>query len=189
MAECPPNDVTVHSIGHGSRSPEEFLDILHCAGIGGVVDVRAYPKSRRYPSYSRPALEKRLAKAGIAYHWLGKTLGGFRKASAQSPHVALNGAGLRAYAEHMSGGVFLDGIEELLAHARLRSTAVLCAERLPRDCHRALIADYLVARGVAVIHLVDLNHQVPHRLNALARRQGGRLIYDRGTTEQLGLEL
>lgn len=187
MVGYPPDGMTVYTIGHGSRSPQEFLDILHCAGIGCVADVRAYPKSRRHPSYSRPALAARLEEADIAYRWLGTALGGFRKASATSPHVALDGAGLRGYAEHMSSALFLEGIEELLTLARQRPTALLCAERLPRDCHRLLIADHLVVHGAAVIHLVDLDHQVPHRLNTLARRQDGRLIYDRGTTEQLGL--
>ncbi len=189
LVGCPTGSVTVYTIGHSSRSPQEFLDILHCAGISCVADVRAYPKSRRHPGFSRPVLAARLEEAGIAYCWLGTALGGFRKASATSPHVALDGAGLRGYADHMGSALFLDGIEELLAHARQRPTTLLCAERLPRDCHRRLIADHLVAHGVAVTHLVALDYQVPHRLDTLARRLEGRLIYDRGTTEQLGLEL
>jgi uncharacterized protein (DUF488 family) len=178
----------VFTVGHGNRSPQAFLDILLCAGIICVVDVRAHPMSRRHPAFSRPVLSPFLGEAGITYRWLGTALGGFRKASPQSPHVALQGEGMRGFAEHMSGRIFLDGIEELLSHARQHATAVLCAERLPRDCHRSLIADHLVARGVPVVHLIDIGHQAPHRLNKLARRQEGRLVYDLGSTEQLSLE-
>lgn len=184
-----PQSATVYTIGHGSRSIEDFLDILQCVGVTCVADARAYPMSRRYPDYSRPRLSTCLEQAGISYLWLGTTLGGFRKALPSSPNVALAAAGFRGYADHMCGGVFLDGIEELLIHSRQRPTAILCAERLPQECHRSLIADYLLARDVAVIHLIDLHHQVPHRLNKLARWEEGQLVYDKGTTEQLGLEL
>ena len=178
----------VFTIGHGSRDLQEILDILHCAGIACVADVRSYPMSRRHPAFSSSALSTRLEEECIAYHWLGKTLGGFRKSSSQSPHVALEATGLRGFAEHMHSGVFLEGIEVLLDLAHRHATAILCAERLPQDCHRSLIADHLVMRGIPVVHLIDMTNQAPHRLNKLARHQEGRLIYDRGSTEQLGLK-
>ena len=183
-----PEPVSLFTVGHGSRSVQEFLDILHCGGVSCVADVRSYPRSRRHPIFSRPILSSRLEEEGIAYRWMGAALGGFRKASSQSPHVALKVSGLRGFAEHMHSGVFLEGIEELLHLASRHTTAILCAERLPQDCHRSLIADHLVAHGIPVVHLIELDHQAPHRLNTLARRQEGRLIYDRGNTEQLGLE-
>jgi len=188
-SEHPQSSLTVFTVGHGSRSSEELMDILHGAGITCVADVRSYPVSRRYPVFSRTVLAPRLDTEGIHYHWLGKPLGGFRKPSSQSPHVALRNAGLRGFAEYMCGENFLHGITELLRHVRQGATAILCAERLPQDCHRGLISDHLVAQDIDVIHLLEPDLRVLHRLNPLARPQSGRLIYDAGSVEQLALGL
>jgi len=178
---------TLYTVGHGGRTAEEFVDLLRAAAIEGIADVRAYPSSRRHPHFSRTALASLLDEAGFAYAWLGKALGGFRRMGASSVHSALAEDSLRAYAEHMNSAVFKDGIAELLLQARLRSTAILCAERLPAHCHRNLISDYLIVNGVRVIHVLDDGHVVPHRLNRLVRCEMGQLINNRGG-EQLGWE-
>ena len=176
---------TLYTVGHGGRTADEFIDLLRIAAIDGIADVRAYPTSRRHPHFAQTALAPLLGEAGIAYEWLGKALGGFRRRASSSVHSALAEDSLRAYAEYMNSAAFQDGIIHLLLHARLRSTAILCAERLPAHCHRALISDYLTVNGVPVIHVLDDGHVVPHRLSRLVRCKSGRLIYDRGC-EQLG---
>jgi uncharacterized protein (DUF488 family) len=168
----------LYTVGHGSRSAEDFLNVLRAFAIGGVADVRAYPVSRRHPQFSRQVLAPYLEKAGITYLWLGKPLGGYRKAASSSVHVALGTDALRGYAEHMASSAFGMGIELLLDQAQIVPTAVLCAERLPQHCHRAMIADYLVAGGVPVIHVLDVNHHAVHHLSALARWDQERLVYD-----------
>jgi uncharacterized protein (DUF488 family) len=179
--------MTLYTIGHGNRAIGEFLGLLREAGIECLVDVRAYPTSRRHPQFSREALEKLLAEAGIRYAWEGKALGGRRKPVPDSPHVALRSAAFRAYADYMETAEFSAGLERLLEVAGKARAAVMCAERLPWECHRNLISDSLAARGVRVLHLMDKGESREHALNPVARREGDRLIYDGGA--QLPLRL
>lgn len=154
------------------------------AGIQCLVDVRAFPASRRHPHFARAALEESLPKAGIRYVWEGGALGGRRKAATDSPHIALRNPSFRAYADHMATEEFREGIERLRALSRSAPAAVVCAERLPWQCHRFLIADYLVAGGDSVTHLVNPGSEQAHRLNPVARVREGRLMYD-GETQAL----
>jgi uncharacterized protein (DUF488 family) len=179
--------MTVYTIGHGNRAFEEFAGLLRAAAIECLVDVRAYPASRRHPQFSRDALEGSLAAAGVRYAWEGKTLGGRRKAAADSPHIALRSPGFRAYADYMATEEFRAGLQRLLGMAGSGRVAIMCAERLPWECHRNLISDSLVARGTRVLHLMDRGEGREHTLNPVARLEGERLIYDAG--EQLGLKL
>jgi uncharacterized protein (DUF488 family) len=179
--------MTVYTIGHGNRAIEEFAGLLRGAAIDCLVDVRAYPASRRHPQFARAALEDSLAGGGIRYVWEGKSLGGRRKAAPESPHIALRSPGFRAYADHMETEDFRAGLGRLLELAGAARTAVMCAERLPWECHRNLISDSLVARGVRVLHLMGPGERREHALSPAARKDGERLIYDAG--EQLGLRL
>jgi len=182
------NRVTgVCTIGHGSRPIGEFLDLLRGAGVDRLVDVRAYPASRRHPHFSRDELEPSLAAAGIGYAWEGPALGGRRRPAAGSPHVALRSPAFRAYADHMGGAAFQEGLERLLDMARTERVATLCAERLPWQCHRFLVSDALVARGVGVAHLIDGQSRLEHRLSPHARLRNGALVYDAATQSDLGL--
>ncbi len=180
---------TLYTLGHGDRSLDEVLDILQMLGITCVVDVRSYPQSRRHPQFSRAMLEPFLREAGISYLWRGEELGGFRKACLDSPHLALDDNGLRAYADHMTSGLFQQGIDDVMQRAISGSLALLCAESLPQRCHRGLIADYLSFQGWSVLHALDVDNVAPHRLSALARPCGSRLVYDQGVSQQLGLGL
>jgi uncharacterized protein (DUF488 family) len=179
--------MTVYTIGHGNRAIGEFVGVLTEAAVGCLVDVRAYPASRRHPQFSRDALEASLAGAGIRYVWEGKSLGGRRKAAADSPHVALRSPGFRAYADHMETEDFHAGAGRLLGLAGTTRTAIMCAERLPWECHRNLLSDSLVARGVRVLHLMGPGESREHTLNPVARQDGERLIYDAGGQLRLRL--
>ena len=177
----------IHTVGHGNRSIEEFIGVLREAGIECVVDVRAYPSSRRHPQFGRVSLERSLAEASIQYVWEGDALGGRRKLAAHSPHVALKNAGFRAYAGYMETQAFREGLSRVIELSRERRIAILCAERLPWQCHRNLIADSLVAGGSRVLHLVNAGQISEHDLSPLARRDGERLIYDVGGQLALGV--
>lgn len=175
---------TLYTIGHSSRPIEAFLDTLREAEIRRVVDVRALPRSRRWPQYARAALERSLAAHGIDYEWSGDTLGGFRQPRPGSPNVALEGA-FRGFADHMATPGFAVAIEALLAGAAHAPTAILCAEKLPRDCHRSLIADFVLAAGTEVVHLLAPGTREAARLNPAARVVAGVLVYDAGTQPEM----
>ena len=177
----------IYTIGHGNRPIDEFLALLKDAGIDCLVDVRAYPASRRHPQFAREALEKSLADAGIRYLWEGKALGGRRKPASGSPHVALRNDGFRAYADHMLTAEFRLALDRLVELARSTRATVMCAERLPWQCHRNLVSDSLVARGMPVMHVIAPGENRSHELSRLARNGREGLIYD--AREQLGLKL
>jgi len=169
------------SVGHGNREAPALVAVLRAHGIATLCDVRAFPSSRRWPHFDRAALQATLQDAGIAYHWLGRELGGYRKgARRRSPHVALEGM-WRAYADHMEGEAFHAGVTRLLELGRAAPTAFLCAERDWRPCHRRHIADHLVAlAGATVLHIQDEGAPHAHALDPRARVLDGHLVYDRG---------
>jgi len=169
--------VVVHTVGHSTRTLAELEAILAAHGIAGVADVRRYPASRRHPQFAREALADALAATGRRYDWL-PALGGRRQPQVGSPHTAWRNSAFRAYADHMDGAEFAAGIDALLALAAARATAILCAEAVPWRCHRQLIADALVARGVAVVHLLGPGAGRPHTLSPIARVVGERVVYD-----------
>lgn len=167
----------VFTVGHGDRPVDELLELLRCAGVTLIVDVRAYPSSRRHPQFRRELLAATLAAAGLGYRWEGRALGGFRRPSTASPHTALPPE-LRGFADHMGTDDFhaaVAGLVELAGNAR---PAVLCAERDPAQCHRGLISDALVAAGHPVTHLIARDRTEAHRLDPRARRGARGLVYD-----------
>ena len=171
--------MTVYTVGHSTRAADDFSALLAAHDIRGIADVRRHPGSRRHPHFAREALAATLAAAGLRYDWL-PALGGRRAARADSPHVAWREPSFRAYADHMESAEFQHGLAALLALAAARPTAVLCAEAVPWRCHRQLIADTLVARGVPVLHVIDAGPPRPHTLSRVARLDGDRVVYDVG---------
>jgi uncharacterized protein (DUF488 family) len=167
---------TLFSVGHSTRSLEVLLALLRAHGIELVADVRAYPRSRRHPWFNDEALEESLPAAGIDYRGFRK-LGGHRKARPDSRNRGLRDEALRAYADHMETPVFEEALSELLELAGEGRTALMCAEADWRRCHRQLLSDALVSRGVEVAHLIDGSRVEKHRLTEHARIVDGRLGY------------
>jgi uncharacterized protein (DUF488 family) len=181
--------ITVCTIGHGNRSLAEFLDLVLGSGIGTLIDVRRFPRSRRHPQFNREALEAALAEIGLSYAWEGRVLGGLRDPLPGSErHTALPEDGLRAFATHMQGAEFRATIDRVLEHARCARVAILCAERDPGKCHRSLIADYLTDVGCNVLHIIGPSERREHRMHAAARREGAALVYDLARQHSLVLE-
>jgi uncharacterized protein (DUF488 family) len=166
----------IWTIGHSTRELEEFLAVLQQFRIEAVVDVRRFPGSRRYPHFGRDSLSVALRTQAIEYRWLSE-LGGRRHASPGSPNTAWRNAAFRGYADHMGGREFAQGFERLLGTAGVSRTVIMCAEALWWRCHRALIADALCVRGVAVMHILDAEHETPHPMTSAASIVGGELSY------------
>src|SRR5213593_3538130 len=147
----------IYTVGHSTRSLEELIALLREHGIEALADIRSSPSSQRFPHFHKDSLSQQLPKVGIAYHWLGKELGGYRKQSdPKSPHVALRSRGFRNYADHMSSEEFRAGIDQLSGLTGEKAVAIMCAERLWWRCHRSLTSDYLAAcRECDVLHIVE----------------------------------
>ena len=167
----------VWTVGHSTRSAEEFNQILIAHQIGSLVDVRSFPGSRRYPHFNRSDLALNLKSEGIHYSHLPE-LGGRRRPSPDSKNTAWQNASFRAYADHLDSAEFQKGIDELLRLARAKPTAVMCAEALWWRCHRSLIADFLKAKGVEVIHILSAEKTEIHPYTSAARIVEGRLSYE-----------
>ena len=166
----------VWTIGHSTRSAAEFNQILVAHQIAALVDVRSFPGSRRYPHFNKPELSRRLEAVGILYAH-NPRLGGRRRPSPDSRNTAWQNSSFRAYADHMESEEFKQGIEDLLEVARTKPTAIMCAEALWWRCHRSLIADFLKAQGLAVIHIIDEKKTQAHPYTSAARIIDGRLSY------------
>jgi uncharacterized protein (DUF488 family) len=169
------SNLTVYTIGHSNQSSEALIEALETAGIELLVDVRQFPMSRRNPQFNHDALSQELAEYGIFYRHM-VSLGGRRPPVADSPNTALTNAGFRGYADYMATDAFESALAELIGVAQDQRTAIMCAESLPWRCHRSLIADALVARGVTVLHLLGGKSR-PHTLSPVARVQDGRVTY------------
>ncbi len=167
----------LYTIGHSTRTIDELIAALAAHQIQILVDIRAFPMSRRLPQFNRESLEQTLPAAGIDYRWM-KALGGYRKKILEeSPNIALRNQSFRNYADHMLSPEFEQSITELLALAENSRTAYMCAERPYFRCHRMLVSDWLVAHGHEVLHIDASGPVRPHALTAEARIIDGRLIY------------
>jgi uncharacterized protein (DUF488 family) len=160
------NSIKLFTIGHSTRSPEEFLSVLREFKIEALVDIRRFPGSHRFPHFNREALEKTLPASGIEYIWL-EDLGGRRSGtdSEKSLNAGLKSPGFRYYADYMQTEQFRKAVERLLSVASVNSAAIMCAEKLFWKCHRRLLSDYLVAQGVQVEHIIESGRLQQHKLN------------------------
>jgi len=168
--------LTIWTIGHSTRTLDEFLELLSVHAIEALADVRRFPGSRKYPHFDREALRESLANVGIEYVPLPE-LGGRRKPRTDSRNTAWRNESFRGYADYMETPGYRNGIERLVDLARRKRTAILCAEAVWWRCHRSLIADDLKAAGVCVRHIVGKAHSSIHPYTSAARLQDGRLSY------------
>lgn len=167
---------TVFTVGHSTHSAEEFLAILLVHGIELVADIRTVPRSRRHPHFARDALAATLAAAGIAYRHF-PMLGGLRKPLPDSVNTAWQNPSFRGYADHMQTDIFRHGLEMLEADASGQRMVVMCAEAVWWHCHRQLLSDALLVRGVRVLHIVSGAAPKPHHLSDFARTADGGVTY------------
>ncbi len=166
----------VWTVGHSTRSIEEFKQILISHQIQTLVDVRTLPGSRRYPHFNKPELSQSLESIKVEYVHMPQ-LGGRRKSRPDSTNTAWNNASFRGYADHMETSEFQKGIEGLLSLAGKKRTAVMCAEALWWRCHRSLISDFLKSNGIRVMHIINGKKTEEHPYTPVARIVNGRLSY------------
>ena len=169
-------ELSVWTIGHSTRPMGEFVAALESFGIGALLDVRTYPGSRRYPQFNKLNLAASLAGVEIDYQHAPE-LGGRRRAKPESMNMAWRNEMFRGYADYMETEEFREGIDRLLALARDSRTAIMCAEAVWWKCHRSLIADYLKAKGVRVLHIVTEGKAEEHPFTSAARIVNGELSY------------
>jgi len=168
---------TLYTIGHSTRSLDELVSALKAHSIETLVDIRAFPMSRRLPHFNRESLERSLPEQGIRYLWM-KALGGYRKATGKdSPHTALRNANFRNYADYTLTPEFEQAASELIQIASVSRTAYMCAERVYFRCHRMIVSDWLVAHGHEILHIDAGDPARPHKLFAEARLIDGKVIY------------
>jgi uncharacterized protein (DUF488 family) len=167
---------TIWTVGHSTRSIEEFVALLEENAIRALADIRRYAGSRRHPQFAREALESSLRAAGIDYRWLPE-LGGRRAPRKDSRNTAWRNDSFRGYADYMETEAFHLGISRLLELARVQPTACMCAEQAWQQCHRGLVSDYLKAQGWEVMHLLGRSRTQPHPYTEPARIVEGQLNY------------
>lgn len=170
-------ETRIWTVGHSTRSSQEFNEILLANRIEALVDVRSFPGSRRYPQFNKLELSRSLDAIGILYSHCPQ-LGGRRRPNPHSKNTAWKNASFRAYADHVGTEEFKQGIEKLLELAGKKRTAFMCAEALWWRCHRSLIADFLKAEGYEVIHILDAEHTGAHPYTSAARIVDGQLSYE-----------
>jgi len=172
----PPDPATIWTVGHSTRTLQEFLGLLVEYRIEAIADVRRFPGSRRHPHFASDALAATLPAHGLAYQWIPR-LGGRRKVQPGSPNTAWRNASFQGYADYTATAEFAEGLAELLKLATSKRTALMCAEAVWWRCHRSIIADVLKLRGIEVIHIIDATHTTVHPYTSPARIENGRLNY------------
>jgi uncharacterized protein (DUF488 family) len=166
----------IMTVGHSTRTAEDFLSLLQAHDVKAIADVRKIPRSKRHPHFASEALTAFLPLHGIAYaHFPG--LGGLRTGAPDSANTGWRHPSFRAYADHMESIEFRHALDALLAFGEKFLTAVMCAESQWWRCHRQLIADALVARGIEVRHIMSRTSAPVHQLTSFARVEGTRVWY------------
>lgn len=163
----------VHTIGHSSRAWGDFVALLLHYGIKSLVDVRSLPGSRAWPHFNKEEMERALPESRIAYLHL-PSLGGRRKADKTTTNAGWEHRAFKGYADYAMTQEFKGGLDELLT---LEGAAIMCAEAVPWKCHRRIIGDHLVAKGIDVIDVIDLEKAETHRMTAFARVENGVVTY------------
>ena len=169
-------ELNIWTIGHSTRTLDEFLQLLAVNEISLLADVRRFPASRKYPQFNQDALKASLRDVGITYAAFPE-LGSRRRPRPDSQNTVWRNQSFRGYADYMETDAFREGVARLWKMACHERTAVMCAEAVWWRCHRALIADYLKSRGAAVHHIISLKKTEDHRYSPAARLADGKLHY------------
>ncbi len=169
----------IYTIGHSTRPIDEFIALLRAHGIRQLADIRTIPRSRRHPQFERDALAAALARHDVAYRHLAG-LGGLRRPRRDSPNTGWRNDSFRGYADYMQTPAFAAALDDLIDFARTGPTAIMCAEAVWWRCHRSLVSDALVVRGVDVLHITSAAAPSSHRLNPMAHVEDGRITYQAG---------
>ena len=169
-------ELTVFTIGHSTRTLDEFVDLIDAYGVTLVVDVRSVPRSCHNPQFNKETLPDSLKLAGVKYVHMPE-IGGLRRARTDSVNTAWKNKGFRGYADYMQTKEFTEQLLNLMLLARENTVAIMCAEAVPWRCHRSLISDALVVRQVNVKHILTKDNVIKHRLSEWAHVEGTKITY------------
>jgi len=167
---------TIFTVGHSTLPLERFIELLHAYGIERLADIRTIPRSRRNPQFNADTLPAELAKQCIEYRPMPE-LGGLRHARKDSPNMGWRNDSFRGYADYMQTPAFADAVEALVKAGHEKRTAIMCAEAVPWRCHRSLVADALIVRGVPVVEILSATDWRPHKLTDFAAVDGLSITY------------
>jgi uncharacterized protein (DUF488 family) len=170
---------TVYTIGHSTRTIEDFIKLIKTYEIEMVVDVRTIAGSNYNPQYNEEELSKSLRKNNISYLRL-EGLGGLRHTTKDSINTAWKNLSFRGYADYMQTPEFAESIKQLIKLAKEKQITIMCAEAVPWRCHRSLIGDALLIRNIAVEDIINEKSCRPHKLTAFAKVVGDILTYSKG---------
>jgi uncharacterized protein (DUF488 family) len=170
------NQMSIWTIGHSTRTIDEFIALLQSFQIELVVDIRSFPGSRRYPHFNKEALKISLPANNIEYTHLIK-LGGRRKALSNSHNTGWRLAAFKGYADYMETEDFRQAIEELELLAAKKRVAFMCSEAVWWSCHRSLVSDYFKFRGWLVMHIMDIDKAQEHPYTKPAKIEDNKLVY------------
>jgi uncharacterized protein (DUF488 family) len=173
---CETSQLTIFTIGHSTRTPQEFIDLLAAYKIRMVVDVRSYPHSRHNPQFNKDPLAETLQTHGVKYLHMPE-LGGMRRPNLDSVNLAWKNKTFRGYADYMQTREFVENLLKLIALAKGNCLAVMCAEAVPWRCHRNLLSDALVVRKIRVKHILTATSYTNHELNPSAHVEGTAITY------------
>ena len=166
----------IYTIGHSTRSEREFLGMLQQHSIATLIDVRTIPRSRWNPQFDKTSLQKSVTQAGMEYLHMPE-LGGLRKPSPESINQAWKNPGFQGYADYMQTPAFEEALVKIIDFGWRDRIALMCAEAFYAKCHRMLLSDALIARGVEVLHIVNANQVKSHTLTSFARVEGTKVTY------------
>jgi uncharacterized protein (DUF488 family) len=172
----------IYTIGHSTRPITEFLEMLAAHGVRRLVDVRTVPRSGHNPQYGKQALSASLEARGIRYQHL-PGLGGLRRPRPDSVNHGWRNSSFRGYADYMQTPEFLQSLEALIAVGANGPTAIMCAEAVPWRCHRSLIADALIVRGIEAVEIQSAIKTSPLTLHPFARVRGVEITYPSETAQ------
>src|SRR5260370_3020558 len=172
--------MTLYTIGHSTRLLDEFLKILNAHSIQTLIDIRAFPMSRRMPYFNRESLEKSSPEKGLQYVGIKEWGARRKKLRDDSPNIGLRNDSFRNYADYMLTPAFQQAAQRVSEFAESAPTAIMCAEKVFFHCHRMLVSDYFALRGNDVLHIQDASPSRPHVITKEAKLVEGQVIYSEG---------
>lgn len=176
------DDITIYTVGHSTHPIDEFIALLKAYGVKKLVDVRTIPKSRHNPQFMEETLAASLRAEGITYR-RAKSLGGLRHVRKDSPNGGWRNKSFQGYADYMQTTEFGEAVDDLVGRAQHSDVVIMCAEAVPWRCHRSMIGDALVVRGVTVLDIMSETKATPHVLRSFARVDHTTITYPPDLTE------
>lgn len=170
------SSLTIFTVGHSTHPIDEFVELLRAHGVTQLIDIRTVPKSRHNPQFMQDSLKQSLPDANITYRYM-TNLGGLRHTTKESINTAWRNTSFRGYADYMQTDSFAAAVDELITYAEHQPTAIMCAEAVPWRCHRSMVGDALVVRGVQVLDIMTSTSVKPHTLTSFASVDGMRVFY------------